>query len=812
LRFRRNQIAWLSGLLVVVATHVPARASAYPERPGYAAGFEGLDPGLVARLEGDPTAEADGLAKLGAWGAGLAAVRSGMSAFQRKDWWTAASTLEHPEVAATGLGDLAAYYAAESRFRAGDASGAGTGFEAHARRFPSSPWRFRVAFRQADVALATGRKAEGVRQLERLLVQYPEYPGRAAARLALAEAEVELGRAEAAADHLRRAVALDPGDPFSVDAAARLAELEASGVPRVHLPPLERLEAGADLRRRKYWNEAIALLDGLMVDPDASTRVRDDAEWLRARCLWDSERFEEALAAFRHIESEAREGKDVRRARRAQRWQGYSLERLDQPEAAAKALAEASGRPDRPPTGVVEDIAWVYFRAARYGEAKDWFERLAGTPSDDAPKLPWLRAWFVWRSGPPQAAVRAFEKLTKTARPGNERGRYWLGRALAAAGDVEQARVVWRTVVENTPLGYYGYQARLRLTEHGERADVDEAEASAGPFESRPALVSRLLVGPAREYGAALPALVESLELSLVGRRDLGALRLREVSDELRALADARPRGKQLKNWRFVPRPYLDNRAEGQTGEWGRTLSESVAGAADPRRGPALVATAGQVRSVLGEAFEALGDPHYARRHGSSRGRLVHPPDAPEHRDAWARRYPRAFASTLEARARHYGVDPLLLWAFMTVESSYNPRAISRSNARGLMQVMPQTGGLIADRMALRGFSPALLFEPEVVLDMSAWYVHQLLRKFDGQAALAIASYNAGPHRMASWLRKKSKLPLDELIEEIPYDEAREYTKKVLRYWALYRRIYNGERRFDIPNEVGSTVLDNINF
>jgi hypothetical protein len=65
---------------------------------------------------------------------------------------------------------------------------------------------------------------------------------------------------------------------------------------------------------------------------------------------------------------------------------------------------------------------------------------------------------------------------------------------------------------------------------------------------------------------------------------------------------------------------------------------------------------------------------------------------------------------------------------------------------------------------------------------------------------------------MASWLRKKSKLPLDELIEEIPYDEAREYTKKVLRYWALYRRIYNGERRFEIPNEVGSTVLDNINF
>ncbi|MFZ4738890.1 MAG: transglycosylase SLT domain-containing protein [Bradymonadia bacterium] len=808
----RNKFTSLLLSLVVIAFWAPDRARAYPERPGYAAGLEALDADLIARLEGDPTSPADGLAKLGAWGAGLEAVRAGLSAFRRGDWWSAASALERGEVASTALGDLAAFYAAEARFRAGDAAGAGAGFDAHGQRFPASPWRFRVSFRRADVALATGRTAEGVRLLERLLVQYPEYPGRAAARLALADAELSLGHAEAAAAHLRRAMALDPGDPFSVDAAARLAELEASGVPRAHLPPSERLEAGADLRRRKYWKEAIGILDGLMVDPDASKRERADAEWLRARCLWDSERFEEALATFRHIEGEARAGRDLGRARRAQRWQGYALERLDQPDAAAKALAEASGRPERPPTGVVEDIAWVFFRAARYPEAKSWFERLAGTASDDAPKLPWLRAWFVWRAGPPEAAVRAFEKLTKNARPGNERGRYWLGRAHAAAGDVERARAVWRTVVENTPLGYYGHQARLRLAEHGEPEAVEDKETSARPFESRPALASRVLVGAAREFGAALPALAEAVELSLVGRRDLGALRLREVSDELRALAEARPRGKQLKAWRFTPRPYLDNRAEGKTGEWGRSLSESVAGAVDPRRGPALVAAAAQFRGVLGEGFEALGDPHYARRHGSSRGRLSHPPDAPAHRDAWARRYPRAFASTLEARARHYGVDPLLLWAFMTVESSYNPRAISRSNARGLMQVMPQTGGLIADRMALRGFSPALLFEPEVVLDMSAWYVHQLLRKFDGQVALAIASYNAGPHRMASWLRKKSKLPLDELIEEIPYDEAREYTKKVLRYWALYRRIYNGERRFEIPNEVGSTVLDNINF
>jgi hypothetical protein len=86
-------------------------------------------------------------------------------------------------------------------------------------------------------------------------------------------------------------------------------------------------------------------------------------------------------------------------------------------------------------------------------------------------------------------------------------------------------------------------QARLRLAEHGEPEAVEDKETSTTPFESRPALASLVLVGAAREFGAALPAWAEAVELSLVGRRDLGALRLREVSDELRAIEYPRIRG-----------------------------------------------------------------------------------------------------------------------------------------------------------------------------------------------------------------------------------------------------------------------------
>ena len=162
--------------------------------------------------------------------------------------------------------------------------------------------------------------------------------------------------------------------------------------------------------------------------------------------------------------------------------------------------------------------------------------------------------------------------------------------------------------------------------------------------------------------------------------------------------------------------------------------------------------------------------------------------------------------------AADFGLDPFLIWSLMTVESSYNPLAISRAGARGLMQVMPHTGALVAGAMGWGDFGPAMLHEPEVSIEMSAWYFHQLLKKFNGQLPLAIAGYNAGPHRVALWLEKKGGLPLDEFVEEIPFREARGYTKKVLRHLALYRRIYLGESGPWVSQKIDPKFGDNINF
>jgi soluble lytic murein transglycosylase len=68
----------------------------------------------------------------------------------------------------------------------------------------------------------------------------------------------------------------------------------------------------------------------------------------------------------------------------------------------------------------------------------------------------------------------------------------------------------------------------------------------------------------------------------------------------------------------------------------------------------------------------------------------------------------------------------------------------------------------------------------------------ELVQKFHGHELLAMAGYNGGPHRVSEWLDMRGDQPLDEFVEEIPYDQAREYTKKVTRFLHMYMRAYEG--------------------
>ena len=126
--------------------------------------------------------------------------------------------------------------------------------------------------------------------------------------------------------------------------------------------------------------------------------------------------------------------------------------------------------------------------------------------------------------------------------------------------------------------------------------------------------------------------------------------------------------------------------------------------------------------------------------------------------------------------------------------------------------MIPRTGRRVSEEMGMPSFSPEQLLEIPTGVPMGAWYMGQLLDRFDHQELLAAAAYNAGPHRVAMWLDNNSERPLDVFVEEIPFRQARGYAKTVLRHTAHIRHVYHGETDLYVPNHLLAAVSDKPNY
>lgn len=156
------------------------------------------------------------------------------------------------------------------------------------------------------------------------------------------------------------------------------------------------------------------------------------------------------------------------------------------------------------------------------------------------------------------------------------------------------------------------------------------------------------------------------------------------------------------------------------------------------------------------------------------------------------RLYPLPHREAVFRYSREYGVDPWLVAAVINVESRWRPAAVSRRGARGLMQVMPETGEWAANRMALPGFSPDQLFDPAVNVRIGTWYLAWLLQEFDGNRAAALAAYNSGDHQVRRWLREGIWTGEAATVTQIPFPETRVYVLRVLAHHQRYVQIYRG--------------------
>jgi soluble lytic murein transglycosylase len=152
--------------------------------------------------------------------------------------------------------------------------------------------------------------------------------------------------------------------------------------------------------------------------------------------------------------------------------------------------------------------------------------------------------------------------------------------------------------------------------------------------------------------------------------------------------------------------------------------------------------------------------------------------------------FPWPHRRAVEAEAREFGVDPLLLVALVRQESVFDPDALSPAGARGLAQLLPGTAAFTARGLDVT-FDAEWLSVPDLNLHLGAAHLAELLRRFGGRVEAAVAAYNAGMPPVARWLARPGGDDADVFIELIPYQETRGYARSVLRNRALYRALYS---------------------
>lgn len=169
--------------------------------------------------------------------------------------------------------------------------------------------------------------------------------------------------------------------------------------------------------------------------------------------------------------------------------------------------------------------------------------------------------------------------------------------------------------------------------------------------------------------------------------------------------------------------------------------------------------------------------------------------------DLWLGPRPRSLMETLYPR-RYLGyignslskspMETALVLSVMRQESRFVAGARSRAGARGLMQIMPKTGKRLS---GMKKFKPDTLYHPETSIDFGTKFLAGLIKQFDGSIIRSLAAYNAGPQRVKQWLKsERSRNDDDFLIEEIPYLETRNYIKKVMVGYYIYRWLLEEEK------------------
>ncbi len=309
------------------------------------------------------------------------------------------------------------------------------------------------------------------------------------------------------------------------------------------------------------------------------------------------------------------------------------------------------------------------------------------------------------------------------------RAEYFRGRAAAATGDVEGARKHWEHVVEAHPLAFYMLLSYARL-------------AALDPARARAVLDGAVARDKEPREFPSKPLPIFDAPASV------RAERLLEVGD-----------------------------VDGARREW--TAAGALADGVDP-----------EVLWSVGVLYNQAG--FFELGHAFSRGRLgdhlEHYPEG-RWRVPWETAYPRAFEPLVVKACEKYALPRAIAWGIMREESSFIADVKSSANAFGLMQLIVPTARGVAAGTGF-GSDETSLKRPEVSIELGTKLL-AALRAQHGHDALAIGAYNGGSGAVGRWMNARTSDELDLFVENVPWEETRNYIKRVLSSTAAYGYLYD---------------------
>lgn len=669
----------------------------------------------------------------------------------------------------------------------------------------AGPLASAVAWTLGDSLLQEGSPEEAVRAFEKVGTGTP-YGGRAA--VGAAEAQLRLGRPDRALAALDagRAAAGEPPGPREILIRAKV--LSARGSPG---DPRAAWDAALDVWTRFPTHgearEAADLLDALAAKVEGPGRDDLAVHVGRAEALGAALRNDDVVAVLSPRVKEMRSAGGVGclglytlgRALQRERKYGDALpvwesavETCGDGDLAVKStylLAQARWRSGdktgarkayldlaaRYPNHSFADDAMLFAAAVAQdsgdheGAEAELLRLVEGFPDGDmrGPAM-WDLAWGRYRRGDVAGAVPMLDRIAAEYpldrdRDLSLRARYWAARARGwpeglgwslpegtsvPAADRDASLGALAAVARDAPLSYYGAMAFALVQQHRpELARAVESELDAERRRLR-ALGSLPKEWRVEAAFAEDPRLEAADAWASLGLTERAARTVRQATDDRVA-------------------------ASGLDAAWGGTLMYAAA------------------------RLEDLGD-----WHGSHHTlRLWLKRRHPERASGWGATalrlaYPRAYAEPLAAATEGRAFPSLVFQGLVREESAFQPRVISWAGAIGLSQLMWPTAQATAKRLGLPLTSREALKQPAVNLKVGAAYFQTLHDELGGLVPLCVAGYNAGGGAVRRWMRERPGWAMDAFVEEIPYDQTREYVERVLGSWQTYSYLYGPDGPF----------------